>query len=59
MWNHSHTKQKDSLERRALLLTFSLEIKIGVAVQGVIHQNTKKWLLSVRNFLVKMTFRMF
>ena len=58
MLNHSPKKQKDSLETRVVLLTFLLEIEIGVAVQGI-HQNTKKWLLLVRNFLVKMTLRLF
>ena len=38
---HSHKKQKDSLETRALLLIFSLEIS-GVAVQRI-HQNSEKW----------------
>ena len=55
MLNHSHKKRKDSLGTRAMLLTFLLEIEIGVAVQGI-HQSTKKWLFSVRKFLVKMNF---
>ena len=33
---HSHKKRKDSLETRAVLLIFSLELRIsGVAVQGI------------------------
>ena len=58
MLNHSHKKRKDSPETRVILLTFLLEIEIGVAVQEI-YENTKKWLLSVRNFLVKMTLRLF
>ena len=42
---HSHEKQKDSLEIRAVLFTFLLEHEIfGVAVQSI-HQNSKKWSL--------------
>ena len=40
---HSHKKWKDSLETRAVLLLFSLELEIhGVALQSI-HQNSKKW----------------
>ena len=40
---HSHKKRKDSLERRAALLIFLLELEIfGVAVQSI-HQDSKKW----------------
>ena len=55
MLNHSRKKRKDGLETPTVLFTFLLEIEIGVAVQEI-HQNTKKQLLSIRNFLVKMTF---
>ena len=56
---HSHKKQKDSLKTRAVLLIFSLEVEIsGMAVQGI-HQNSEKWLLSKRIFLVEITFRLF
>ena len=42
---HSHKKRKDSLEARATLLIFSLELEIsGVAVQSM-HQNSEKWQL--------------
>ena len=43
---HSHKKWKDSLEARAMLLTFSLELEIsGVAIQSI-HQNSENlWLL--------------
>ena len=42
---HSHKKRKDSLEARAALLIFSLELEIsGVAVQSM-HQNSEKWRL--------------
>ena len=42
----SHKKQEDSLETRAVLLIFSLELEIfGVAVQSI-HQNSEKWWLS-------------
>ena len=56
---HSHKKRKDSLETRVALLIFLLECEIsGENAQGI-HQNSKKWLLSVRVFLVKMTLRLF
>ena len=43
--NHSHKKRKDSLETQAVLLLFSLELKISeVAVQSI-HQNSEKWWL--------------
>ena len=43
--NHSHEKQKDSLERWTARLIFLIELEIsGVAVQGI-HQNSKKWWL--------------
>ena len=39
---HSHKKRKDSLEKRAVLLIFSLEREIsGVAVHSI-HQNSEK-----------------
>ena len=43
---HSHKKRKDTLETRAVLLIFSLELEIsGVAIQSI-HQNIeKRWLL--------------
>ena len=42
---HSHKKRKDSLETRAVLLIFLLELEIsGVAVQSI-HQNSEKWRL--------------
>ena len=42
-YKHSHKKQKDSLETRAVLLIFSLKFEIsGLAVQSM-HQNSKKW----------------
>ena len=41
MLYHSRKKRKDSLETRAALLIFSLELEIfGVVVQGI-HQNSK------------------
>ena len=56
---HSPKKRKDSLETRVVLLIFSIELKIsGLAVQGI-HQNSEKWLLPVRIFLVEMTLRLF
>ena len=40
--NHNHKKRKDTLETRAALLVFSLELEIsGVAAQGI-HQNSEK-----------------
>ena len=42
---HSHKKQKDSLETRAVLLKLWLEFEIsGVAVQKI-NQNSEKWWL--------------
>ena len=39
--DHSHKKQKDSVETRAILLVFLLELEIlGVVVQEI-HQNSK------------------
>ena len=41
----SHKKRKESLETRAVLLIFLLELQIsGIAVQGI-HQNNEKWWL--------------
>ena len=43
LFHHGHKKRKDSLEKRALLLILSPELKIsGVAVQSI-HQNSEKW----------------
>ena len=40
------------------MLIFSLELEIsGVVVQGI-HQFSKKWMLPVAIFLVKITFRL-
>ena len=57
MLNHSHKKQKDSLETRAVLLAFLLETENMVAALGM-HQNTEKRLLSLKNFLMRMTLRL-
>ena len=52
---NSHRKRKDSLETRAALLIFLLELEMsGVAVQRI-HQNSANWwlckeLLSENNF---------
>ena len=43
---HSHKKRKDSLETRAVLLMFSLELVISVVAVRSIHQNRKTWQLS-------------
>ena len=46
-YKHNHKKRKDSLETRAVLLIFLLELEIfGVAIQSI-HQNSKKWQLLV------------
>ena len=61
MFIHSHKKRKDSLERRAALLIFLLELEIsGMAVQRI-HQTVKIAALtaSLRNLLMKMTLRLF
>ena len=43
--NHNHKKRKDSLEKRAVLLIYLLELEIyGVAVQRI-HENSQKWCL--------------
>ena len=43
MYQYSNKKRKVSLETRAALVIFSLELEIsGVAVQGI-HQNSEKW----------------
>ena len=45
IYKHSQKKRKDSLETRAVLLIFSLELEISrVAVQNI-HQNSEKWQL--------------
>ena len=42
---NSQKKRRDSLETRAALLIFLLELEIpGVAVQSI-HQNSRKWRL--------------
>ena len=47
--HHSHKKRKDSLETRAILLMFLLELELsGVAVQGI-YQNSKKLKLLCKN----------
>ena len=47
--SHSHKKRKDSLETRAVLLIFLLELELsGVAVQGI-YQNSKKLKLLCKN----------
>ena len=40
---HSLKKRKDSLETRAILLMFSLELEISVVAVQSIHQNNEKW----------------
>ena len=42
---HSRKKRKDSLETRAILLIFSLELEISEVALQSIHQNSKKWRL--------------
>ena len=42
---HSHKKRKDSLETRAVLLTFSLDLEMSGVVVHTIHQNNVKWWL--------------
>ena len=41
----SHEKRKDSLETRAVLLIFSLELGMSVVAVWSIHQNSKRWRL--------------
>ena len=53
---HSHKKRKDSLETRAVLLTFSLEPEIpGVAVQGI-HKKHRKMAAFSENFFCENDF---
>ena len=41
-FNHSHKKRKDSLERRAVLFIFLLELEIsGVAIQRI-NENSEE-----------------
>ena len=42
---HSYKKRNNSLETRAVLLTFLLELEISGVVVQRIHQNSKKWWL--------------
>ena len=52
---YSHKKWKDSLETKAVLLVFWLELEIsGVAVQEI-HQNSKKAACS-EDFLLSISF---
>ena len=58
MFKHSRKKRKDSLETRAVLSMFLLELELsGVAVQGI-HQTAKNATFA-RNCSVKMTLRLF
>ena len=42
---HSHRKQNNTLETRAVLLIFSHELEISGVAKQSIHQNSKKWRL--------------
>ena len=57
--DHSHKKQKDSLETQAVLLIFLLEHKQSEVVVQRIHQNSKKMVTFVRNYFEKMALRLF
>ena len=39
---HDHNKRKDSLERRAVMLVFLLELEFSVVTVQEIHQNREK-----------------
>ena len=54
--NLSYKKQKDSLKTRAVLLIFSLKLEFP---EWLHREYIKKWLLSVRHVLIKMTLRLF
>ena len=41
--NHSHTKRKDSLKTRTVLLIFLLELEISRVPAQVTHENSEKW----------------
>ena len=43
MYPESYKKRKDSLETRAILLIFLLELEISLVATQTIHQNSKKW----------------
>ena len=45
MLYHGHKKREDSLETRAVLLIFLLELEIAGAVVQSIHRNSEKWQL--------------
>ena len=54
---HSHKKRKDSLETRAVLLVYWLQLESsGVAVQEI-HRNSEKAVLTVRIFFFFFIFR--
>ena len=54
--DHSHIKRKVSLETRAVLLIFFLELEIsGVAVQGI-HKKSEKWRRLLGTLLSKNDF---
>ena len=46
------------METRVLLLKLSLELEFYGMVTQEIYQNSEKWLLSVTDFLEKMTFNL-
>ena len=53
--HHSHKKWKDSLETRAVLLIFFLELEITTVIAQSIYQNSKKWWLC-EEFLSEIDF---
>ena len=52
---HNHNKRKDSLERRAVLLVFLLELEFSVVTVQEIHQNREKAACS-EDFLFSFSF---
>ena len=52
VFQNSQEKQKDSLKKQAVLLIFSVEIKISEVDLQEMHPNKWKWLLPVKIFIV-------
>lgn len=59
LFKQSQKKCKDILETRVVILIYLLELEISVMILWGIYQDSEKWLLSVRVFLVEVTLRIF
>ena len=56
---HIHKKRKNTLDRRAVLLIFSLELKISGDRRTEHTSKQRKMVIFVTNCFVKMTLRLF